>query len=259
VTIIRPSTRIITPGSYGIQVFSPSAAAGNGLLANLIGYWPGDEANGNLIDAHSNSLDLTDFNTVTSNPGLVYPLARQYTRVTAEYHRRLSEALLQTGEIDFTFATWVYLDTKPAQSYILTKAGGGSWEYAIDYWATPDRFRFWGYVAPANNPNVLGNTLGSPSTGTWYLIIAWNDQNAATMNIQINNGGVDSAAKGGNTVVTTVQPFYIGGGPGLPVVDGRIGPTMFWKSAAGGGGVLTAAQRTTLWNSGNGLAYSAFN
>lgn len=39
---------------------------------------------------------------------------------------------------------------------------------------------------------------------------------------------------------------------------GRVGPTMFWKSAAGGGGVLTAAQRTALYNGGAGLAYANF-
>ena len=35
-------------------------------------------------------------------------------------------------------------------------------------------------------------------------------------------------------------------------------PTMFWKSAAGAGGVLTAAQRTALYNGGAGLTYAAF-
>ncbi len=49
-----------------------------------------------------------------------------------------------------------------------------------------------------------------------------------------------------------------GAGPGMcgaGFMDGRIGPTMFWKSAAGGGGVLTAAQRTALYNGGAGLRY----
>jgi hypothetical protein len=33
---------------------------------------------------------------------------------------------------------------------------------------------------------------------------------------------------------------------------------MVWKSAPGGGGVLTAEQRTALWNDGAGLPYSEF-
>jgi hypothetical protein len=40
--------------------------------------------------------------------------------------------------------------------------------------------------------------------------------------------------------------------------SGRIGPVAMWKSAPGGGGVLTAAQRTALWNGGAGLAYADF-
>ncbi len=38
----------------------------------------------------------------------------------------------------------------------------------------------------------------------------------------------------------------------------RIGPVAMWKSAAGGGGVLSSSQRTALFNAGNGLAYTAF-
>jgi hypothetical protein len=33
---------------------------------------------------------------------------------------------------------------------------------------------------------------------------------------------------------------------------------MFWKSAAGGGAVLTALQRSQLYNAGAGLTYAAF-
>jgi len=40
--------------------------------------------------------------------------------------------------------------------------------------------------------------------------------------------------------------------------DGRIGPIVFWKSAAGDGGVLTADQRTALYNGGAGLPYTSF-
>jgi len=40
--------------------------------------------------------------------------------------------------------------------------------------------------------------------------------------------------------------------------DGRLGPIAFWKSSAGNGGVLTAAQRTALYNGGDGLAYASF-
>jgi hypothetical protein len=90
----------------------PSAvsAGGNGLLTALIAYWPGDEASGNLLDAHTNALHLTDVNTVTNNTGKVYATARQYTAANQEYHNRASEALLQIGDVDFTIASWVYCD-----------------------------------------------------------------------------------------------------------------------------------------------------
>lgn len=59
-----------------------------------------------------------------------------------------------------------------------------------------------------------------------------------------------------------IQPFLIGAryqaGSVAFFMSGRIGPTMFWKSAAGAGGVLTAAQGTALFNGGLGLAYTDF-
>ncbi len=45
------------------------------------------------------------------------------------------------------------------------------------------------------------------------------------------------------------------GGRGSVNVDGRMGPTMFFKSAAGEGGVLSASQRAWLYNSGAGQQY----
>ena len=106
--------------------------------------------------------------------------------------------------------------------------------------------------------DVLANTLGLPVIATWYFVVTWHDSVANTLSIQVNNGGVDA-------VVTTGPPtdeasvFEVGAYGGFQApMNGRIGPTMFWKSAAGAGGVLTAAQRTALWNGGVPLAYAAF-
>jgi len=100
------------------------------------------------------------------------------------------------------------------------------------------------------------NTLGAPAINTWYLIVGWHDSVANTINIQVNNGGIDSTPHA-TGVFDNVYSFRIGMGRAT-WTDGRIGPTMFWKSAAGGGGVLTAAQRTQLWNGGAGLPYASF-
>jgi len=237
-----------------------------GLLDNLIAYWPGNEAAGNALDAHTNGLDLTDNNTVTSNPGHVYALARQYTLATSEYHSRASEALLQTGDVDFTIAAWVYHDTVSTYQRIVAKDNSvaGEREYSLLFAAAGggfNRFRLYVYRPVDAGVYVSADTLGEPSVNTWYFVVGWHDSVADTIYIQVNNGGVDSNATGGALQAASSAQFRIGAAQypaAVHYMNGRIGPTAIWKSAAGGGGVLTAAQRTCLWNGGAGLAYADF-
>lgn len=233
----------------------------NGLLNSLIAYWPGNEVAGNALDLHTNALHLTDVNTVTSNPGVVYPLTRQYTTVNNERHFHLQDALLQTGDVDFTIAAWIYLDSKPAQMNVAARYGGVpavNNEYFVRYvGGATDRLQF-GVFNNAFSGYATANTYGSPPLSTWALLVCWHDSVANTINIQINNGGIDSTPYA-NGVLAGNFIFELGArASGSLTWDGRIGPTMFWKSAGGGGGVLTAAQRTALWNGGAGLPYAAF-
>jgi hypothetical protein len=232
----------------------------NGLLNNLIAYWPGNEAAGDLIDAHVNSLDLTDTNTVTSNPGIVYALARQYTNANSEYHTRPGDdVLLSCGDTDFTIAAWVYMDTKTGTRGIARKyeiAANAEWELYYNSGGGGNQFQFRIY-----NGGVLAGTATSltptpVNVATWYFVVGWHDAVANTVNVQINNGTIYSGATT-NTPADSTAPFQIGHGPVR--MDGRIGPTMFWKSDPGEGGVLTAGQRAVLWDDGRGLEYTRFD
>lgn len=238
-------------------------ARGNGLLNALIAYWPGNEANGDALDLHTNSLHLTDVNTVTSNPGVVYPLARQYTDANFEFHTRPgNDALLSTGNVDYTLASWMLLDSKLMVMYGPCKwqVGAGLREYALTYiGGATDRLRVLASLDGTNITLLLLNQFGAPVLNTWYLVVMWYDSVADMLYGQVNNGAVDSAAHANQHSSST--PFHIGGASAAPAIDfwsGRIGPTMFWKSAPGGGGVLTAAQRTALYNGGAGLPYASF-
>lgn len=242
----------------GANVGKGQDAASNGLLNNLIAYWPGDEAAGNLIDAHVNSLDLNDNGTVTNNPGVVYATARQYTFANNEYHGRPGDdALLSMGNVDFTFHTWLRLDSKAAERYIITKG----YEYLFRYSAgATDRLRF----VVRNTANtawggINADTLGSPAINTWYMVVLQHDSVADALSIQVNNGGIDTLAAWTGGVQDSTSPFRIGTDSGTTIsIDGRIGPTSLWKSAAGGGGVLTAAQKTALYAGGAGLPCASF-
>ena len=244
------------------QIAQPGfSAAGNGLLNALIAYWPGNEANGNALDLHTNALHLNDIATVTSNPGLVYATARQYTAANLEYHTRVGDdAPLSAGDLDFTLAAWCYLDSKipAAVQSIASKFGpSGQRGYVLYYRQTSDSFEFQVSNNGTATTTRTAATLGSPALAAWYLTICWHDSTGDTINIQVNDGAVDSTAYALG-VFDNTAPFQIGAYNVSSVWSGRIGPTMFWKSAAGGGGVLTAAQRTALYNAGAGLPYASF-
>jgi len=233
-------------------------AAGNGLLNALIAYWPGNEANGNALDVHTNALHLTDVNTVTSNPGKVYALARQYTRGNSEYHKRPGDdALLSAGNSDLTIATWIYFDSKPGNlSFVGKMFTVNQYEYLLRYRGATDRLELVYSQDGATLFALTANTHGSPALTQWIFVLFCHDSVNDMVNFQINNGAIESAGLVGGLHDGT-DSFTIGAGSAA-YFDGRIGPTMFWKSAPGGGGVLTAAQRTALYNGGAGLPYASF-
>jgi hypothetical protein len=189
----------------------------------------------------------------------VYATARQYNAAANEYHARPGDdAIFSIGDNDFTIAAWVYFDTIGAWRSIASKYGGsGYYEYYLVLHST-NIFRF---AVSANGTNVsslYASTFGAVSINTWYLAVVWLDSTASTINIQINDGATDSAVWIAS-LFDGAFPFELGRhGSGAGEMNGRIGPTMFWKSAAGGGGVLTAAQRTALYNAGAGLPYESF-
>lgn len=229
------------------------AAAPNGLLNSLIAYWPGNEASGNLQDAHTNALHLTDTNTVTNAAGKVYATARQYTVANSEYHTlALPPAALQFGDVDCTFAAWVYLDSVGADRYFASVDGA----IGLMYQHSSARFAWW-----ISTPFVLiaASTFGAVSLSAWHLLIGWHDSVANTISVSVNNGTADSTATGASSPRAGQWRVSVGAyAAGTAPQNGRIGPVAIWKSAAGGGGVLTAAQRSSFYNAGNGLAYSAF-
>lgn len=254
ITIIRPGQKIYHLPGYGINITEGGvapASAGNGLLTGLVAYWPGDEANGNLLDAHTNHLDLTDVNTVTSAEGKVYSTARQYTRANTEYHSRNAESLLNLGDIAFTVAAWAYWDGGYGYHGIIAKDGGNVPNRELILMRTPAGKLAANVWIAAGERSCVANSFGNVPTSTWFFVVAWHDPGANTVYIQVNNGNTDSLDLGASLSGPSRAPFCVGNGSGIPW-NGRIGPTAFWKA------VLTAGQRTALYNGGNGLAYSGF-
>jgi len=185
--------------------------------------------------------------------GVYSDAAAQFTAANSESLSIASNSTLQLGDIDFTIAGWAYLDSKTtARSIAGKRATGGTTdlEFTFVYDNATDRFVL-AIGDSSNISTVAANNLGSPSTGTWYYVVGWRDKTAGTINIQVNNGTVDSATVSRIPQVGTAT-FRVGAQQNTAAVfwNGRIDSLGFWKRT------LTAAERTWLYNSGNGRVYA---
>jgi len=237
--------------TYPLRSGSIPIAISTALTNNLISYWKLDEASGTRYDSHGTN-DLADNGTVTSATGKL-GAAGDFEVDNIEYLSIASNSSLNTGDIDFTFSAWVRLESKGANRFIIAKdhITSGQREYALYYSSVADRFRFELHSATDSATNVTANALGSPALSTWYFIVAWYDSAADMMYIQVNNGTVNSAAKGTLQAGSSAE-FRIGARQYTGLVqpfDGLIDEVGFWKR------VLTSDERTQLYNSGSALPY----
>lgn len=215
------------------------------LLTSLEGHWKLEEASGTRVDAHGSN-DLTDNNTVTQNPGKIGD-AGQFTAANSEYLSIVDNASLSTGDIDFTIAAWIYLDSKSAEMTIAAKDAPGDREWTLR-WVTGDVFRFdiWA-TGGGSIGRVDANSFGAPSIATWYFVMAWHDATANKVYIQVNNGTVNEVATTG--VIADKAAAFTIGRRGTFNWDGRIDSVSFWKRT------LTTQERTDLYGGGSGLDY----
>jgi len=216
------------------------------LTNNLQAFWELEEASGTRADRHSTN-QLTDNNTVTSNPGKV-GTAGQFTSANSEYLTRADNASLSTGDIDFTFAAWLYADTLPGTTmYAVTK---WSWDASLNEYTivmlSSNKLRFQVRSSSAYGIAEWGSTA---STGTWYFVVGWHDSVNNVVGISVNDGTPVTVAHT-TGVQDTTTPFGIGqNGELTEYWNGRIDQVGFWKRT------LTTAEKTALYNNGNGLSY----
>jgi hypothetical protein len=220
------------------------------LLTSLISWWSFNEASGTRNDSHGTN-HLSDVNTVASATGKVGNAA-DFESGSSERLTIVDNASLSTGNIDFTLAGWVNMESKTAFGSICMKGPGhhSNTEWLLDYISSSDRFRFLVSNGSAFSTTLLSNNHGSPSTGTWYYIVAWHDATANTCNIQINNGTADSTAYSNGSFDSGSGVFFGTNGDGAGPYDGLMDEWAFWKRT------LTTDEKTWLYNGGNGRSYS---
>lgn len=210
------------------------------LLTSLVSYWKLDEASGTRNDSHGAN-NLTDNNTVTSTTGKISNAA-EFNSANAESLSHASNADLVCGDVDFTFTGWIY-QASAANGYVIAKDDPASRDYGLRIASSVPIFEMGG-GAPTISSSV------TMSTSTWYFIVVWHDATANTINIQVNDGSVDSAGDGGFS--TGASEFRIGS-RSYPSFEayytGLVDEVGFWKR------ILTTGEKTSLYNGGSGLTH----
>ncbi len=216
--------------------------------ANLIAYWSLDELSGTRFDTHGSN-NLSDAGAV-GNGTLVQGKAADFEVDGSGRLTIADNAALSFGDEDFSFAIWVKTETQAGSMRIIGKwEGGGNNEYLLYYDGGSDRFIFTVSNDGTATGAVTANNLGAVANATKYLIIPWHDSVANTLNIQVNNGTVDSQAYA-NGCNDNTSTFVLGGLAATGTYDGLM------DEGAVDGQVWTADEREWIYNSGNGRNYA---
>lgn len=215
------------------------------LHRGLTAYWRLEERDGYRYDSvGTNHLSPTPYVDVAT--GKLGDCAYfDISRAPDPYLSIAANHSLRTGDADFTFAAWVKLTDKTTYRSIAGKWTSTAKEWNLIYHQGIDRYQF---STNSDATYVRATTHGSPAADAWTFIVVWHDADANTINIQVNNGTVDTTASATPPGETTAG-FYLGSrGDALPGWAGYIDEALFYRR------VLSSAERTRLYNDGAGLS-----
>jgi len=234
------------------RLFIPVIAgkkANSSLLTGLVAYWKLDEeSDGSGAVTRNDSVGsnhLTDNGTTAAVAGIVGNAA-QFVTADGTKLQIASTSDLVIGDIDFTFALWVYPASNVDGKTLLQKKMAFS-PYTTEYSLAQ------GVNRPAFNcGGVTLEPLFQPSINQWNLLIIYHDSVNDLMGVQLNNGVAQTKATGGAyPSATGTGAFAIGGATGNTTSspEAAVDEVGFWKR------LLSTDEKTTLYNSGGGMQY----
>lgn len=220
------------------------------LTDSLISYWTLDESSGNASDSHGSNT-LTDVGSVSSTTGILNG-ARS---VSYGKYFSSTSAGFQFGDVDFCVSLWV---NRQSSGYSDNKGIFGRWDffssntqYLLYYDPSADRLNFIVSSDGSAATAVTASNHGAVNTSTWYNVVAWHDATNNQIGIAVNDGtpNTTSYSSGVYNNSGTLLVGQMVTSLGNTTWDGYIDELGVWSR------VLTSGERTSLYNSGSGLAY----
>lgn len=228
------------------------------LYENLTGHWSFESNYTDALGLSTNT--LTGQNTPTFNTGKI-GTGLYLASASSQYASMSSNSNVTFGiGVKFAISAWVYFASAPGsgQPGIVSKWNvNGAQEYILYPDWSNNRMSF--YLTENGDGTGHGTAYcfwGSGlSTGVWTHVMAW--YTGVQVYLSVNNG---------TPVASTVQipctgafagtnEFDIGRqqqAPGM-YIDGRVDEVSIWN-----GRYLTAAERTKIYNGGNGIKFQDF-
>lgn len=248
-------------GSFGRilrPVFDPGLVAHNGLLNNLVAYWPFNEAAGanNALDLHTNGLTLTQIASPGSVSGKIN-MARSLNGSSAAFERE----------------SWLSLSGAPAMSASawIKPSSNATTQTLLSLWTPTNQFLVYLSDARTGLPNsgkvqiFTSNSTYATSAntalvfdGAWHhLATRYNGNLSGELRITVLVDGVESpmTVTGALPATLAVGTPYLEIGRvarGANYFNGAIDEVGIWSRA------ISDTEFSLLYNSGAGLPYAAF-
>ncbi|WP_145279886.1 LamG domain-containing protein [Tautonia plasticadhaerens] len=155
---------------------------------------------------------------------------------------------LKTGDVDFGFACWVRVNSRPTQSdldrgetHVAGKWGHKSdplseWLLCLNSPSGPDQFRFLVYGESPRRlvPGPHSALPGGIQVGRWYFVVAWHDSVTNTLNLSVD-GERSAPVPHSGGVRSDWLPFHLGKvqwRDGFPAIS--MSRAAFFKNPPGG-------------------------
>lgn len=216
--------------------------AGGVMTDNMILHWKLDESSGDALDSH-NAKDGTLYNTptveATGKIGTAYTFDG-----TEEYVGRAT--FWDNTDVDVSISAWINSDETTRGDVI-----GQSQYVKIINGITNDKWTFYIYGLTDNVYLISTSTIPQ---GTYVHVVGTYDHTTKEAILYVDGTPEDSGTLIG-TRKTNAFPFFVGaeietlGGTIWSPLDGTIDEVSVWER------VLSPEEVTTLYNSGDGLAY----
>jgi hypothetical protein len=219
------------------------------LADGLLSYWPLDEASAtsNAIDRHGAN-DLTQVLGPYVATGKISG-GRDFESTVAQHFN--GGNILSLGDTDFTFQAWVKFESLTGYPAIISRwdYAGSKREYTLEATVATNQFQW--YVFGTSAVSLYASNFGTITTGVWYLVHCWHDATNNQIGISVNAGTPNTLSHSAGVAQYTTD-FMLGRlttNDSSSLLDGVLDEVAVWNR------VLTSAERTQLYNGGNGLAY----